>query len=637
LETLNPANTYAAPLSGQYDIWVGTYAQIAEGGAGTLVITGQAIAPGGGTLDYTLPAVFGDVDLVAGFTPDPQSFEVTAGGPADAALVDDACWGYVTEAPTLRLQYTAGSFPLFISAIADTDIVLVISDPAGNWICDDDSLGALNPLVTFDAPTSGQYDIWVGTYGGDTDVPATLSISELEPETFAGDENTGPLNWELEPLFGEQDVETGFEPDPITIEVTAGGEIDATLVLETCAGFVTEASTYRIYYAAGELPLIFNVLSETDTTLVIADPAGEYFCDDDSGGFPNPEIAFAAPLDGVYDIWVGTYDGGEAPATLNITEIAGDGPIPVEPSGSIGAGTLDYTLTPTVGEVTLDNGFLPDPHEVAVTAGGQISVSTALENDCRGYATAAPTYRLSYAAGSYPLAIYVQSDADTTLIISGPDGEWICDDDAGEGLNPAIYLEAPTSGQYDIWVGTYNTDTAEATLYISETVNPIETFEPMPSVPPPSPGPTPTTGTLDPALDPNFGEVTLTAGFSPDPHIVELTPGGDIAATEAVPRLDGEDPLCRGYVTEAPDYRLQYTAGAWPLIISVLSETDTTLVINGPDGTWYCDDDSGDGLNPLVEFDAPAAGQYDIWVGTYSQGAAVGAATLRISEIGGGP
>ena len=61
---------------------------------------------------------------------------------------------------------------------------------------------------------------------------------------------------------------------------------------------------------------------------------------------------------------------------------------------------LDYTLTPTVGEVTLDNGFLPDPHEVAVTAGGQVSVSSALQNECRGYEGSGSTHALLRSSNS---------------------------------------------------------------------------------------------------------------------------------------------------------------------------------------------------------------------------------------------
>src|SRR5690606_5796329 len=88
---------------------------------------------------------------------------------------------------------------------------------------------------------------------------------------------------------------------------------------------------------------------------------------------------------------------------------------------------------------------------------------------------------------------------------------------------------------------------------------------------------------------------------------------------------------CRGYIATAPDYQISYTAGStYPLIISVLSQADTTLVINGPDGAWHCNDDTN-GLNPAVTFNPPSSGVYDIWVGTYGQSTAP--ATLYISEI----
>ena len=62
---------------------------------------------------------------------------------------------------------------------------------------------------------------------------------------------------------------------------------------------------------------------------------------------------------------------------------------------------------------------------------------------------------------------------------------------------------------------------------------------------------------------------------------------------------------CVGMVARAPDFQLTYGAGSLPLIFGVTSENDTTLVINGPDGRWYCDDDSGDGTNPLMSIPNP--------------------------------
>ena len=82
----------------------------------------------------------------------------------------------------------------------------------------------------------------------------------------------------------------------------------------------------------------------------------------------------------------------------------------------------------------------------------------------------------------------------------------------------------------------------------------------------------------------------------------------------------------------APDVRLVYEAGSYPLIVSVASNADTTLVVNGPDGSWYCDDDSGEGVNPSLRFNGPKAGRYEIWIGTYAN-ASLQPAQLHISEL----
>jgi hypothetical protein len=47
-------------------------------------------------------------------------------------------------------------------------------------LCDDDSgNGALNPSITLRNVQSGQYDVWVGTYGETDAKAAQLSLSEL--------------------------------------------------------------------------------------------------------------------------------------------------------------------------------------------------------------------------------------------------------------------------------------------------------------------------------------------------------------------------------------------------------------------------------------------------------------------------
>ena len=129
------------------------------------------------------------------------------------------------------------------------------------------------------------------------------------------------------------------------------------------------------------------------------------------------------------------------------------------------------------------------------------------------------------------------------------------------------------------------------------------------------------------SLNPNYGTVNLTAGFAPDPNVINVRSGGSLNAETL-------SPTCKGFISNAPDVRLNYTAGtSLPLIISANASADTTLVVNGPNGSWYCDDDSGEqGMNPMVRFATPASGQYDIWIGTYAS-ATLQPAQLHISEL----
>ena len=42
-----------------------------------------------------------------------------------------------------------------------------------------------------------------------------------------------------------------------------------------------------------------------------------------------------------------------------------------------------------------------------------------------------------------------------TLVVNLPDGSWLCKDDF-QGTNPGLVLPRPMSGQYDVWVGSYD-------------------------------------------------------------------------------------------------------------------------------------------------------------------------------------
>jgi hypothetical protein len=269
---------------------------------------------------------YGQIRLTAGFQPDPHNVTLNAGGAIDASRASEGCVGYVDRRPSFTLRYTAGDFPLYIGAISDADTTIVVRAPNGSWSCDDDSGGALNPLVSWEDPASGRYQIWVGRFGAqDETAPAVLHISEVGGAQM---QSAGDLpDFSLDPAYGTIELAAGFQPDPHTQAIAAGGSIDAsTIGVPGCLGWIARAPDYRVNWSAGsgQLPLVFSVNSQSDTTLVINDAGGNWLCDDDGGNEGlNPSITIASPPSGQYDIWVGTYSQGQLQdSTLYVSELS---------------------------------------------------------------------------------------------------------------------------------------------------------------------------------------------------------------------------------------------------------------------------------------------------------------------------
>lgn len=291
-------------------------------------------------------------------------------------------------------------------------------------------------------------------------------------------------------------------------------------------------------------------------------------------------------------------------------------------AGTAGAGqkgVVNTAAQATYGSEYLSSGFTPDPYRVDMYSGGNVDATT-IAGGCVGMVASQPDFELTYDAGSLPLIFGVISDFDTTLVINGPDGTWYCDDDSGDGTNPVMRIPNAQSGVYDVFVGAFGGNSGDAQLYITELDSMVNGGND------PDYNDNTYSGVVDPFEAANYGTVTLRSGFTPDPRVVSLRAGGSINAANI-------SSGCRGYVTRAPDVELSYTAGSLPLIISNSSSADTTLVVNGPDGQWYCDDDGGvNGSNPALRWNSPMTGTYDIWVGTYRSGASQ-PARLNISEV----
>ena len=147
-----------------------------------------------------------------------------------------------------------------------------------------------------------------------------IGATMLAVVAFSGTAEACP-DWQLRPSFGDINLNAGFLPDPHVVNVTAGGAYSLSGCGFNWAGNVAQAPDYDLYYSAGNFSLTIHVSSAYDTVLLINAPDGTWYYSDDEGGGFNPSITFAKPLDGLYDIWIGTYGNQRGlPAQLFITE-----------------------------------------------------------------------------------------------------------------------------------------------------------------------------------------------------------------------------------------------------------------------------------------------------------------------------
>lgn len=165
------------------------------------------------------------------------------------------------------------------------------------------------------------------------------------------------------------------------------------------------------------------------------------------------------------------------------------------------------------------------------------------------------------------------------------------------------------------------TATAPATSLFTATRTPTSLFTATPSS---TPSPT-IAATLNFSLPPNFGSTALTSGFVPDPFTIGITSGGSV-------NVNYLGSGCTGFATAAPDFSVNYTSGAFPVLrFYFVGNGDSTLVINSPSGSYHCMDDSFGTLNPTIDFNTPSSGRYDIWVGSFSSGTFI-AGSLFVTE-----
>ena len=130
---------------------------------------------------------------------------------------------------------------------------------------------------------------------------------------------------------------------------------------------------------------------------------------------------------------------------------------------------------------------------------------------------------------------------------------------------------------------------------------------------------------LSPQSPPAYGAAPLALNR---PTALRGVAGGPVS-------LSSVDGGCLGYAQPMPSHILNVSPGTSQVRLGAVSDTDTTLMVQTPDGRILCDDDGGDGLNPLLDF-AASPGQYRVWVGSYSPSTG-GPYNLEATAIGAGP
>jgi hypothetical protein len=128
-------------------------------------------------------------------------------------------------------------------------------------------------------------------------------------------------DWQLDPAYGDVRLTEGFQPDPFSKSLTAGGNIAVNL--PGCSyGHVANAPDIDFYYeTSGGSNLYIYVHAGDDTTLLINTPNESWICNDDGLGNSNPIVTIPNAPGGLYSIWVGTYSESTVSATVLISEV----------------------------------------------------------------------------------------------------------------------------------------------------------------------------------------------------------------------------------------------------------------------------------------------------------------------------
>jgi hypothetical protein len=440
----------------------------------------------------------------------------------------------------------------------------------------------------------------------------------------------------------------------------SGGELSPGVPIQ---GEITERDEQDVYTYAGQANESVTITatalegSSLDTVLELYTPDGELIgLNDDSEsnlGTTDSELQATLPVNGEYRIIVQGF-GGATTGAYEILLISGESGTPADNGG---------TVTP------------PPPNNALVfgeTTTGDITPDQPIE------------YSFTGTGGDF-VQVVVYSEVDTFVEIYDPSGELIAsDDDSGPAVNPLIRAaRLSVDGEYQLVLQTFFDDASgsyEITLNAIEAGTPAElvygeaqdaelsqgqaitfTFE--------SAGSEIISATVNGSFDaylelydplgrmiasdddsggngqPALYEVSLSESGTYMLAVTgyDLTQGGDFsvlvetvtgtASTTGEPIAYGDS--INGNLSGMGRGRYLFNGTAGDIIsIRVISDFDAYLELYDPGGDLLTsDDDSGGGLNPLIQnFTLPEDGEYRLEVSSF--GGSVGGSYTVTLEVG---
>ncbi len=244
--------------------------------------------------------------------------------------------------------------------------------------------------------------------------------------------------------------------------------------------------------------------------------------------------------------------------------------------------------------VSLTPTFLPDPYVLSHVSGGPVNAARRYGNNCRGFISPVPDHTVELLTSFDFFRLHIQSDYDTTLIVTKENSDQIwCNDDT-QGINPEVRAENWSAGRYNVYIGSYDKNVqAPYLLYLTEYKSNRSDF-----------------AVSQAAL--RF--LSLANDFKPDPYRLQDHAGGEFVGSERF----GE--ACRGYIGAEANHVLELTQALPQLRLSITSVDDTSLIVlDKQNNQLYCNDDTK-GKNPEVIIQNAQAGAFEIYVGNFQEG-----------------